>query len=67
MTNDMVSMRPFVVLAIKVLGPGRRRLELVKLAHDMSDARGQVLPLQGRLQLAAESHQQVAPASQRAA
>jgi hypothetical protein len=39
-TNDMVSMRPFVVLAIKVLGPGRRRVEMVKLAHDMNDARG---------------------------
>jgi hypothetical protein len=67
MTNDMVSMRPFVVFAIKVLGPGRRRLELVKLVHDMSAARGVALPFNGRLQVAADQHAQAAQSGQRAA
>ena len=39
MTNGMVSMRPFVVLAIRVMGPGPRRVQMVKLAHAMSDGR----------------------------
>ena len=65
-TNDVVSMRPFVAFAIKVLGPGRRRLEMVKLAHDLDDARGDVRTLQGRLQVAADPHAQPA-SSQRAA
>jgi hypothetical protein len=38
-TNDMVSMRPFVVLAIKVMGPGPRRVRMVRLAHAMTDGR----------------------------
>jgi hypothetical protein len=38
-TNDMVSMRPFVVLAIRVMSPGPRRLHMVKLAHAMNDGR----------------------------
>lgn len=66
-TNDMVSMRPFVVLAIKVMGPGRLRLEMVKLAHDMNDARVDVGPFQGRLQLAVDRQPQAVPPSQRAA
>ena len=66
-TNDVVSMRPFVVFAIKVLGPGRRRLEMVKLAHDMHNARGDVRPLQGGLQVAVDPLAQPAPPSQRAA
>lgn len=68
-TNDKVSMRPFVVFAIKVLKPGRRRLELVKLAHDMSDSRGVMGPFSGRLQLAVEQPKpaQAVPPTQRAA
>ena len=66
-TNDMVSMRPFVVLAIKVLGPGRRRLEMVKLAHDMIDARADGGPFQGRLQVAVDRQAQAVQPSQRAA
>jgi len=66
-TNDMVSMRPFVVLAIKVLGPGRRRLEMVKLAHDMIDARAYAGPFQGRLQVAVDQQAQAVQPSQRAA
>ena len=66
-TNDVVSMRPFVVFAIRVLGPGRRRLEMVKLAHDMDHARGDLLPMRGRLQVAVDAHAQPASPSQRAA
>jgi hypothetical protein len=68
-TNDKVSMRPFVVFAIKVLGPGRRRLELVKLAHDMSDARGDFAVQAARLQVAVEQPKltQALPSTQRAA
>jgi hypothetical protein len=29
--------KPLVVLAAKCLGPGRLRLEMVKLAHDLED------------------------------
>ena len=29
--------RPFVVLAAKCLGPGRLRIQMVKLAHEMGD------------------------------
>ena len=39
MTNDKVSMRPFVVFAIRVMGPGPRRVQMVRLAHAMSDGR----------------------------
>lgn len=28
-------MKPFVVLMAKVMSPGRRRLEMVKLAHEL--------------------------------
>jgi hypothetical protein len=51
-TNDMVSLRPLVILAIKMMGPGPRRLEMVKLAHDMNDGRGEVQPLTGRFHVA---------------
>lgn len=36
-TNGRVIVKPFVVLAAKCLGPGRLRLEMVKLAHDLGD------------------------------
>jgi hypothetical protein len=42
LTNDVVNvrpavMKPFVLLAARVLGPGPRRLSLVKLAHELDD------------------------------
>lgn len=40
-------MRPFVVLAARVLGPGPMRLKMVKLAHDLSDGGVVVAPLGG--------------------
>jgi hypothetical protein len=35
----MVSMRPLVVFAIKVMAPGPRRVQMVRLAHAMTDGR----------------------------
>ena len=52
MTNGMVSMRPFVVLAIRVMGPGPRRVQMVKLAHAMNDRRAASRPLHSRLRIA---------------
>jgi hypothetical protein len=66
-TNDMVSLRPFVILAIRMMGPGRRRVEMVKLVHDMHDARGEARPFIGRLQVAAGRLPQALPSEQRAA
>jgi hypothetical protein len=37
MTNEVVNMKPFVGLAVRVMGPGRRRLEMVKLLHELDD------------------------------
>jgi hypothetical protein len=34
-TSGRVIVRPFVVLAARCLGPGRLRLEMVKLAHEL--------------------------------
>jgi hypothetical protein len=37
-SNGRIIVKPFVVLAARCLGPGRLRLEMVKLAHDLGDA-----------------------------
>ena len=37
-TNGRVIVKPFVVFAAKCLGPGRLRLEMVKLAHDLGQS-----------------------------
>ena len=66
-TNDMVSLRPLVILAIRLMGPGRRRLEMVKLAHDMNDARGFAQASVGRLHVAVNPQPQAVPPQQRAA
>jgi len=53
MTNGMVSMRPFVVLAIRVMGPGPKRVQMVKLAHAMNDGRAAAShPAHARLHVA---------------
>ena len=39
-TGRKVFVRPLFVLAAKCLGPGRLRLEMVKLAHDLGDRDG---------------------------
>lgn len=66
-TNDMVSLRPLVILAIRMMGPGRRRLEMVKLAHVLHNARGDVQPFDGTLQVAGRPQPQPQPFHQRAA
>jgi hypothetical protein len=65
-TNDMVSMRPFVVFAIKVMGPGPRRVQMVRLAHAMTDGRAGSKPIQRGLRIAPARRAAHAP-SQRAA
>lgn len=36
-TGRRVIVKPFVVFAAKCLGPGRLRLQMVKLAHDLGE------------------------------
>jgi hypothetical protein len=36
-TNGSLIIKPLVLLAARVLGPGPLRLKLVKLAHELSD------------------------------
>jgi hypothetical protein len=67
MTNGMVSMKPFVVFAIRVMGPGPRRLQMVKLAHDMNDHRAAPRTAHGKLRVAATRRPQHVAPSQRAA
>jgi hypothetical protein len=47
-TGRRVIAKPFVVLAARCLGPGRLRLEMVKLAHDLDDADYSFESLYGR-------------------
>ncbi|MEA2654979.1 MAG: hypothetical protein QOI23_344 [Chloroflexota bacterium] len=63
----MVSMRPFVVFAIKVMGPGPRRVQMVRLAHAMSDGRSSSRPSHSQLRLATTRRPQHVAPSQRAA
>jgi hypothetical protein len=47
-TGRRVFVKPLVVLAAKCLGPGRLRLEMVKLAHDLEDPGQNFQALSGR-------------------
>ena len=47
-TGRKVFVKPLVVLAAKCLGPGRLRLEMVKLAHDLGDPDQNFKTLYGR-------------------
>jgi hypothetical protein len=47
--------KPFVIMAAKFLGPGRLRLEMVKLAHDLNDADGNANALHFRHRIADDS------------
>jgi hypothetical protein len=49
-TGRKVFVRPLVVLAAKCLGPGRLRLDMVKLAHDLEDRDESLRSLYGRPQ-----------------
>lgn len=46
--NGNAIVKPLVVLAARCLGPGRLRLDMVKLAHDLSEGRGDFPPLHAR-------------------
>jgi hypothetical protein len=41
-TNEVVNVKPFVVLVARTLPPGRRRLEMVKLALELDYRRARV-------------------------
>ena len=47
-TGLKVFVKPLVVLAAKCLGPGRLRLEMIKLAHDLGDHHQNFQTLYGR-------------------
>ena len=47
-TGRRVIAKPFVVLAARCLGPGRLRLDMVKLAHDLDDSDYSFESLYGR-------------------
>jgi len=47
-TGRKVFVKPLVVLAAKCLGPGRLRLDMVKLAHDLEDRDESIQSLYGR-------------------
>ncbi|MGH7760271.1 MAG: hypothetical protein ACREOY_02480 [Candidatus Dormibacteraceae bacterium] len=49
-TGRKVFVKPLVVLAARCLGPGRLRLEMVKLAHDLGDRDESFRSLYGRSQ-----------------
>jgi hypothetical protein len=68
-TSRRVIVRPFVVLAAKCLGPGRLRLQMVKLAHEMGEGQNffEVFYGRHRLQPRAASLEAPAQSSQRAA
>ena len=54
-TNGSLIVKPIVVLAARVLGPGPLRLKLVKLAHELSDGRVVTDPTQ-RATTSADRH-----------
>jgi hypothetical protein len=68
-TGRRVIVRPFVVLAAKCLGPGRLRLQMVKLAHEMGEGQNFFEVFYGRQRLQPRPASLEAPAqsSQRAA
>lgn len=47
-TNGSVILKPLVVFAARVLGPGPLRLHLVKLAHDLNDGGARLEARQAR-------------------
>ena len=60
--------KPFVVLAARCLGPGRLRLEMVKLAHDLGDGESVFESLYGkRPELVPAFERATAHSTQRAA
>jgi hypothetical protein len=50
-TGRRVVVKPLVVLAAKLLGPGRLRLQMVKLAHEMGEGQNFFEVFYGRQRL----------------
>ena len=50
-TGRRVIVKPFVVLAARCLGPGRLRLQMVKLAHEMGEGQNFFEVFYGRQRL----------------
>jgi hypothetical protein len=44
-TNEVVNLKPVVVLVARVMPPGRRRLEMVKLAHELDHSQDVFIPV----------------------
>ncbi|HET7421624.1 MAG TPA: hypothetical protein VFL27_14695 [Candidatus Dormibacteraeota bacterium] len=63
-TATVVLVKPLIVMAARVLGPGPTRLRLVKLAHQLDHGVAVVVPEEGRL---AELPQQAVQPTRRAA
>ena len=68
-TGKRVIVKPFVVLAARCLGPGRLRLQMVKLAHEMGGGQNffEVFYGRHRLQTRPAGLEAQVPSSQRAA
>ena len=50
-TGRRMIFKPFVVLAARCLGPGRLRLQMVKLAHEMGEGQNYFEVFYGRQRL----------------
>jgi hypothetical protein len=61
-----VLVKPFAVLAAKCLGPGRLRLQMIRLAHDLGDGKKVSAALYDRRRQEPEAGQPARP-SRRAA
>ena len=56
LTNGFVDVRPMVLLAAKVLGPGSLRLKMVKLFHELDGREGDLLTFAGRPEIPNHEH-----------
>ena len=68
-TGRRVIIKPFVVLAARCLGPGRLRLQMVKLAHELGEGQNFFEVFYGRQRLQPQPVLEAPPAqsSRRAA
>jgi hypothetical protein len=44
MTRELVNLKPLVTLAASVMPPGRVRIGMVRLAHELDDGQGSDVP-----------------------
>ena len=57
-----VIVKPFVVLAVRCLGPGRRRIQMVKLAHELGGGQNFFEVFYGRQRLQPQPALEALPA-----